>query len=240
MLILIALSAVQMQDPPAPPPPPEARSSHFVFMGAGGDGPGDIDANGDGQVTREEFAAPLNGAFGRMDKDGDGRLSRDELASDHGPGGGHVAFRRLGGGAGVERFELRRPGPGGERAARFERDGDHTVIFVGPDSPGDESRVVVRTLPDGGGPGAVHIRRGPGGERNARVEVRTVGGSGHGSDDLDKDGDGKISEAEFVAPLREAFSRMDADHSGFVEDGEGAGENQVHVFARRAAPTDGE
>lgn len=238
MLTLIALSAALLQDPPVPPPPSEVRS-HVVFMGAGGDGPGAIDADGDGQVTREEFAAPLNDAFARMDKDGDGRLSRDELASGHGPGDGHVAVRRLGGGAGVERFEFRRPGPGGERAARFERDGERTMIFVGPDGAGDEPRVVVRTLPDGG-PGAIHIRRRPGGERDARIEVRTVGGSGHGSDDLDKDGDGKISEAEFTAPLREAFSRMDADHSGFVEEGEGAGENRVHVFAHRAAPAGGE
>ena len=239
MLTLIVLSAALMQDPPAPPPPPEVRGSHFVFMGAGGDGPGEIDADGDGQVTREEFAAPLNDAFAKMDKDGDGRLSRDELASDHGPGGGHVAVRRLGGGAGVERFEFRRPGRGGERAARFERDGERTMIFVGPEGTGDEPRVVVRTLPDGG-PGAIHIRRGPGGERDARVEVRTVGGAGHGSDDLDKDGDGKISEAEFIAPLRDAFSRMDADRSGFVEAGERGGENQVHIFTRRTAPTDGE
>jgi len=238
MLTLIALSAALLQDPPAPPAPPEVRSSHFVFMGAGGDGPGNIDADGDGQVTREEFAAPLNDAFAKMDKDGDGRLSRDELASGHGPGDGHVAVRRLGGGAGVEPFEFRRPGPGGERAARIERDGEHTMVFVGPDGPGEDARVVVRALPDGG-PGVVRFRRGPGGEPGRRVEVHTAV-SDHGSNDLDKDGDGKISEAEFTAPLREAFSRMDADHSGFVEEGEGAGENQVHVFARRAAPAGGE
>jgi hypothetical protein len=240
MLTLIALSAVLMQDPPAPPPPPEMRS-HFIFMGAGGDGPGNIDADGDGQVTREEFAAPLNDAFAKMDKDGDGRLSREELASDHGPGAGNFTFRRpRDGGEGVEHFEFRRSSGGGEGRARVERDGARTMVFVGPDGRGDEPHVVVRTLSDDG-PGVVRLRRGSGGEPGGRVEVRTVvNGAGDGSDDLDKDGDGKISEAEFTAPLREAFARMDADRSGFVETGERGGENQVHVFTRRTASADGE
>lgn len=228
MLTLIALSAALMQDPPAPPPP-EIRS-HFVFMGAGADGPGNLDTDADGQVTRDEFAAPLNDAFGKMDKDGDGRLSRDELGADRGPGEANVTIRL--GGEGVERFELRRPDPRGERGPRIERDGERTVVFVGPDGPREDSRVVVRTLPHGG-PGVVHFRHGPGGDGDGRVVVRTVDGPGHGSGDLDKDGDGKVSEAEFTAPLREAFSRIDADHSGFIDDGEHGDENQVHVFTRR-------
>lgn len=227
MLTLIALSATLMQDPPAPPPP-EIRS-HFVFMGASAGGPGNLDTDGDGQVTRDEFAAPLNDAFGKMDKDGDGRLSRDELAADRGPGEANVTVRRLGG-DGVERIELRRPGPGGHRP-RIEHDGERTMVFVGPDGPPEESRVVVRTLSHGG-PGVVHFRHGPEGDGEGRIVIRTDD-PGHGPGDLDKDGDGKVSEAEFTAPLREAFSRIDADHSGFIEDGEHGDDNPVHVFTRR-------
>ena len=239
MLTLIALSAALLQDPPAPPPP-EVRS-HFVFMGSGGDGPGNLDADGDGQVTRDEFAAPLNDAFGKMDKDGDGRLSTAELASDHRSGDTNVTVHRRGG-ADIERVELRRPGGAGERIRRFERDGDATVVFVGPDGPDPESRVVVRALPQGG-PAVVHLRReldGPGGFGEGRVVVRTTGGPGQGPDSLDKDGDGKVSEAEFFAPLREAFTRMDADQSGFIEEGEHGDENQVHVFTRRLETRDRE
>lgn len=240
MLTLIALSAALMQEPPPASAPPLEFRSRVVFVGADADGPGILDADANGQVTREEFAAPLNDAFARMDKDGDGRLSREELAADHGPGEVNVTVRRQGGGAGgVERFEFRRPGPGGERGPRVERDGERTMVFVSPESSGEESHVVVRTVPHGG-PGVVHLRRGPDGEGEGRVVVRTVGGPGQGPDDLDKDGDGKISEAEFIAPLRDAFTRMDADHSGFIEDGEHGDENQVHVFTRRIETLDGE
>ena len=62
-----------------------------------------------------------------------------------------------------------------------------------------------------------------------RIEIRRVGGPG-GDNDLDTDNDGKISEAEFGAPLREAFARMDADRSGFIEAGErGSGNSEVFV-----------
>lgn len=238
MLILIALSAALVQTPPAPPPgAPVQVHSRFVFVGAGADGPGSLDADNDGQVTREEFAAPLNDAFSKMDKDGDGRLSSQELAADTGSDDANVTVRRLGGGE-VERFELRRRGSGGEGVARFERDGDPAMVFVTPDGDGPESRVFVRTRPGGAGARVVQFGRGPEGGRPGRIEVRTS--DRHGADDLDKDGDGKVSEAEFTAPLREAFARLDADHSGFVEDGEHDAGNSVHVFAHRVDGPDGE
>jgi hypothetical protein len=52
-----------------------------------------------------------------------------------------------------------------------------------------------------------------------RIEIVRVGGPG-GENDLDTDNDGKISEAEFIAPLREAFARMDADGDGSLAEGE--------------------
>lgn len=226
MLTLIALSTALLQEPPAPPPPLEVYG-RMVFLGGTADGPGGLDADGDGQVTRDEFTPPLNDAFGRMDKDGDGRLSPGELSAERAPVEGAVTIHRRGGGD-VERFELRRSG-----------EGERTMVFVGPNGGREEPRVVVRTVPDDG-PAVVHFRRGPDGAGEGRVVVRTHGGPGHGPDDLDKDGDGKVSEAEFIAPLREAFARMDADHSGFIDEGEHGGENQVHVFTRRFETRDHE
>lgn len=225
MLTLIALSATLLQTPPLPPGPSVEVHSRIVFVGAGSDGPGSLDADDDGLVTREEFAAPVNDAFSKMDRDGDGRLSRDELTANTGTEDASVTVHSLGGD--IERFELRRPGSRGERAARPERDGERTMVFVRPDGPDSEPRVIVRTRPGG-----------PGGARASGMEFRTS--ERHASNDLDKDGDGKVSEAEFIAPLREAFAEMDADHSGFVENGERGGENGVHVFAHRIAGPAGE
>lgn len=43
-----------------------------------------LDANGDGQVTFEEFSAPLKARFDRLDTNHDGVLSGDELTPGHG------------------------------------------------------------------------------------------------------------------------------------------------------------
>ncbi|MBW8302588.1 MAG: EF-hand domain-containing protein [Brevundimonas sp.] len=218
MLTLIALSAVLMQDPPAPPPPPEV---HTRVMVMGPHGPGSLDKDGDGQVSREEFAAPMNEHFGRIDTDGDGRLSTGELASGPDMAGDRNVMAWSGEGADS--------GPGGER----------TMMFMGRHG-GErmEHEIVVH-----GGPGAPHMIHAPGHDGPAgetRVEVRTLGGHGehHGPGDMDKDGDGKVSEAEFIAPLRDAFARMDADRSGFIEEGEHGGDRDVRVFTHRIETRD--
>lgn len=212
MLTLIALSAVLMQDPPAPPAPRETFTRVVV---AGPDGPGTLDKDGDGQVSREEFAAPMNDHFARIDADGDGRLSTDELSAGHGPAGdGNVmVFHGADGGPGARRFEMRRH-DGAEAGMREE----HEIVVHAPGGPG--------------GPVVIHgpVHGAPGGE--SRFEMRHMGGPG-GEADMDKDGDGKISEAEFTGPLREVFARMDADRSGFIEDGEKGQGRDIQVFTRR-------
>ncbi|HYD26866.1 hypothetical protein [Brevundimonas sp.] len=220
MLTLIALSAALLQEPPAPPAPPEV---HTQVMVVGSHGPGSLDKDGDGQVSREEFAAPLNDHFARMDTDGDGRLSTEELSGGHGPDGdGNMMIFRGGpdGAPGAHRFEMRGPGSG-EPGAR------------------EEHEIIIRRAGGHGMPMMIHGpgHHGTGGE--ARVEIRHMGGPGdHG--DMDKDGDGKISEAEFTGPLREAFARMDADRSGFIEEGERGGDGDVRVFTHRIETRDGD
>ena len=226
MLTLIALAALALQEPPAPPGPPEVRT-RMMFMGP--HGPDSLDKDGDGQVSREEFAAPMNDHFGRMDKDGDGRLSRDELSAGHGSGEDHdvMVWRSAGEAPGEHRVEIRRSGDGPTE--------ERTMVFVGgPGGEHGERHVIIRGP---GGHAAPHVihgpgHGGPGGE--TRFEFRTLGdGEGHGSGEMDKDGDGRISEAEFTGPLRDAFARMDADRSGFIEDGERGGDGDVRVFTHR-------
>ena len=104
------------------------------------------------------------------------------------------------------------------------------MVFVGPaPGAGGEREIVVH-----GGPGGHammagdHAEGGPG----ERIEIRRMGGSG-GEHDLDVDNDGRISEAEFSAPLRDAFARMDADRSGFIEAGERGAGHGAEVFVHR-------
>lgn len=207
MLTFIALSAVLMQEPPPPPTPPEVRTRVMVM---GPHGPGSLDRDGDGQVTREEFSTPMDEHFARIDKDGDGRLSTEELSAGHGAGGEMAVFRSgPAGEPGVHRFELRRPHHGGAAG------------------PSEEREIVIHGTAGAGMPLMIH---GPGGD--SRIEVRHMGGPGdHG--EMDKDGDGRISEAEFTAPLRDAFARMDADRSGFIEESERGGDGDVRVFTHR-------
>ena len=291
MLTLIALSAALMQHtpaPPVPPAPPEVRT-RIMLMGA--DGPGSLDKDGDGQITREEFAAPMNDHFARMDANSDGRLSTEELSAGHvgmageghdimvmhgpgGPGERHVEMRRVDGGepgVRVERvvtqtiFVDGEPGAGGRREIVIHsgpggpdgphradghretwgewsaRRGQHPGGGHGPagapprielrraDGPGSEPRVMVFSGPEGlaelvGGPG----EGGPG----QRIEIMRVGGP-DGENDLDSDKDGKISEAEFSAPIREAFARLGVLLQGFIEPGERGSGDGTEVFVYR-------
>lgn len=212
MLTLIALSTVMiLQDPPAPPAVggPDVRAQVFI---RGADGPGSLDKDGDGQVSREEFSAPMNDHFARMDKDGDGRLSSGELSA--GPGDHEVMILGGPGGPGARRFEMRRPhaeGAAGDREEHHER-----VVVLGGD--GALGRPGMTWESGEGGPGR-------------HVEIHRMGGGGEG--DLDADKDGKVSEAEFTTPLRDAFGRMDKDRSGFIEAGERGGDGDVRVFTHR-------
>jgi hypothetical protein len=125
--------------PPAPPTPPEVRTRVMMF---GTNGHVGLDRDGDGQITREEFASPMNDAFARMDADGDGRLSGEEVSAHPGPGHPDVMILR-GGEPGVQRFELRRSD--------------------GPSTPEEMREIVIRRPADETGPQVVHFEsRGDG------------------------------------------------------------------------------
>lgn len=121
-------------------------------------------------------------------------------------------------------------GDGERRTVIVERDGDGPpkVIVNGREVDGAEADAAMRRMEGGlDGPRVFMRRPGPGGHamllggrdgERGEVFVHRIDSSGDGG--LDKDGDGKVSEEEFLAPMREAFREMDADRSGALEDGE--------------------
>ena len=173
----------------------ETRTETRVMVLNGPGGEGGLDRDGDGYVTRDEFLMPMMTAWARIDTEGAGRVSAEELTQgvrDGGDGERHVFMFRSG-----------EDGP-------MEWHGEHGPVIIERSGGDDgETRVEVRRIVRGG-PGGEH-----GGEHGARIMML---GDGDGA--MDTDDDGRVSEAEFLARMGEAFRRLDTDASGYLEDGE--------------------
>lgn len=151
------------------------------------------------------------GGPGRLDADSDGIVTREEFSAPMAN-----AF---------DRMDADHDGrlTTDELAAGHDEGGPgdlgaHVMTLRGPGGPGGNAEVFMFRRdggPEGGSDGGFS-HSGPG-ER--RVEVRRFGGpGGHGS--MDTNNDGKVTEAEFLAPMRDAFQSMDADHDGSLDDSE--------------------
>jgi hypothetical protein len=197
-----------------------------VFVTADPDGESGLDRDGDGFVSRAEFARPMDEAFAGMDADGDGRLSPEELQHRaDAPGMDHdvrvitmegpeMSWTSTSEGSGPHRIEVRRIG--GESVDVEAQ----SFVFVSEDG---------EVTTEGEGPVRVFIRRGDGLPITGEHRVEWIR-EGEGAE-MDANGDGLITEGEFLAPMRDVFGRLDVDGSGVLEEGERGG-NGARVVTR--------
>lgn len=196
-----------------------------------------LDANGDGVIEKGEVPAKALPAFERLlklgDTDKDGKLQANEFRDLVLTMRPNAAAATKAAGLGV--FS-------GDPMARFkamDKNGDGKVsrdefpgrpaMFERVDKNKDgvleasEVKALAESMPKGGTPGG-----GPAGmQPGARIMA------------MDKDGDGKVSRAEFSgAPA--VFDRLDADKDGSLTRDEAARGPQVMMDILRAMDTDGD
>ncbi len=208
---------------------PGAEGGPMAWHMQQGDGPMVIRRSGpDGETIEERRIEMRMGEPGESGertmvfRSGDGE--ERTIVIPAGPGGEHaqMQWRMLDGageGEGGERNVIIMGGPGGEGGPM------HWQMMDGEgEGEGGERRVIIMQGPGG------HAGHGPmpfmlpdgAGERNVQV-FRF-----EGQRDTDANDDGRVSEEEFLAPMREAFRKMDKDGSGSLEEGERGGTHMMH------------
>lgn len=216
MGILSACAASVAQETSTPQTDNESSERHFVIRGGRGDRQGMMlvhsDTDGDGRVSREEFAAKHQEKFDEIDSDDDGFLTDDEFSEfvsqrvNHAMHGFNSRYSNWG-----NNYEM-------SESEREEFEAEMEELEEEMEALGDEMRdigreigrsvsrsFVYRTHPDGEG----RV------ESNASIEERIESHKDKAMEHMDKNSDGKISQEEYPGPDRR-FARMDKDENGFI------------------------
>jgi Ca2+-binding EF-hand superfamily protein len=167
-----------------------------------------LDTTGNGFVTQDEFVAAAQQRFARLDKNADGKLTPDEL----------TAARRHHGSAEPANGKSNKRAQFAQR--HFDKiDANHDgVVTI------DEYVSAARTLyaqfdsAHDGKVTAAEIESSP------RTQERAVHVADRMVRHLDANGDGVVSQDEFVAAAKTRFARIDKNGDGFIDADEASGQ----------------
>lgn len=164
-----------------------------------------LDTAGDGYVTQDEFVAAAQKRFGRLDRNGDGKLTADELTARHW------------GGAAVSGQAKPLPQSARQRFEKADTNHDGVVTL-------DEYVAAAKTLyarldaQHNGKVTASEIASSPRAqERATKVAERLIR-------HMDTNGDGVVSQDEFLAAARSRFAKIDKNGNGFIDADEMTGQ----------------
>lgn len=177
-----------------------------------------LDADRDGEISADEMKNAAQ-ALAKLDKNENGKLDREELRPPHPP---HDRAGRGRGRRGPREEGFRgRPGPrdrdrGGRgdrgRRGRGPREGERGRRGRGPEDRGPRDRG-----PEDRGPGR--------GDRDEARNERLM--------KFDKDGDGKLSQEEFLSHAKAMFEKADENGDGKLDD------RETREMHRHAGPPPG-
>jgi Ca2+-binding EF-hand superfamily protein len=164
-----------------------------------------LDTAGNGYVTQDEFIAAAQKRFARLDKNGDGKLTPDELTAP-----------RWGRGAAQGSQSRLLPPSAQARFAKADTNHDGVVTL-------DEYVAAAKTLyarfdtQHNGKVTASEIATSP------RAQDRAVNVADRLIKHMDTNGDGVVSQDEFLAAARTRFTRLDKNGDGFIDADEMTG-----------------
>jgi len=164
-----------------------------------------LDTAGNGYVTPDEFVAAAQKRFARLDTNGDGKLTADELS----------ARRR---GRGAAQADPSRPLPPSAQARFAKADTNHDgVVTI------DEYVAAAKTLyaqldtQHSGKVTASQIATSP------RAQERAITVANRLIAHMDTNGDGRVSQDEFLAAAKSRFARLDKNGDGSIDADEMTG-----------------
>lgn len=175
-----------------------------------------LDKDGKGYVSEDDFIAQAKTRFARMDARGDGKLTVDELT---GPLGGR----------GKAKFAQAASADAQQKAAKFKQkvfdriDTNHDGVITQDEYIAAAAAHFNKI--DVNGTGEITAQDIASSPRMVKREQRVAA---HEVKKMDANGDGTVSQDEFVAAAKSRFARLDKNGDGFIDADEVPAHHWVH------------